>query len=330
MLGSIFFGEHNKNSRFFITEGFRIDGSIEAEDLFQLRVQEGVQTGQRGRHDRGHGLLRSVQGGACKPPCLVFFRQQTDDPLELILATWSRRCQQILNDFEHRNNVSGILLTVLCNQQNGCGQQAFSCIVEECVLTEGCTFHAGHDDCFGNDLGILFGFCLIRKVIRVFLPKIHILVDQVQQVIAIRFGRITQVDNGNFVAVIVLCDLTIMTVQVTLGVGSDEGHSRCASIFQVRIQKIGRLADASCTDHKRMDITSVYHSSGATFGCFTSDDDALIFRRRAFVAFAPSLWPEWDVFVSVLDFLFPRPARCTVLSVTNCLGFDIVQVIDVG
>ena len=45
MLGGIFLGEHDKNGRFRAAELFGIDGSIEAEDLFQLGVKEGVQTG---------------------------------------------------------------------------------------------------------------------------------------------------------------------------------------------------------------------------------------------------------------------------------------------
>ena len=52
VLGGIFLGEHDKNGGFRATELLGIDGSIKAEDLFQLGVEESVQSGQCRGHNR--------------------------------------------------------------------------------------------------------------------------------------------------------------------------------------------------------------------------------------------------------------------------------------
>ena len=45
---------------------------------------------------------------------------------------------------------------------------------------------------------------------------------QVQQIIAVRTSRISQIDYGYVVAVIVLCNLSVVTVQIAFGIRRDE------------------------------------------------------------------------------------------------------------
>ena len=58
--------------------------------------------------------------------------------MELILLLLVvTRGTYFLNNLEHRYDVSFLGLAELCNEEDGCGQNSFSCIVEVCVLTEG-------------------------------------------------------------------------------------------------------------------------------------------------------------------------------------------------
>lgn len=61
------------------------------------------------------------------------------------------------------------------------------------------------------------------KIVRVRLVQIHILVDKVEQIIAVRLGRISEVDDGNLVSVELFGDLSVMAVEVAF-------RSVCSSV----------------------------------------------------------------------------------------------------
>ena len=76
VLAGVFFRQNEEDGRLLGGKGFRVNGTVEAQHLLQLGVQEGVQPGQHRGHDRGHGLLRRVEGGAGEPPGLVSVGQR--------------------------------------------------------------------------------------------------------------------------------------------------------------------------------------------------------------------------------------------------------------
>ena len=70
----------------------------------------------------------------------MIFRKFCHQLLEIVFLSWPRGLQQILHQFEYRNNVSsfpGVLIRrrkIFRQQENDSGEQALRCIVEECVL----------------------------------------------------------------------------------------------------------------------------------------------------------------------------------------------------
>ena len=67
ILGSILLRQDQEDRRPFPYKGFRIDASVKADNLFQLRIQKGIQLGKHCGHDGIHALIRSSQRRACQP-----------------------------------------------------------------------------------------------------------------------------------------------------------------------------------------------------------------------------------------------------------------------
>ena len=51
----------------------------------------------------------------------------------------------------------------------------------------------------------------------------------------------------------------VVTHNIALGIGGEEGHSRSTGVLNARVQPKGSLADTRRADHKHMDISRVYH-----------------------------------------------------------------------
>ena len=87
ILCRIFFRQNQKDGALLRGKHFGIDGAVIADDLFQLRIQKGVEAGHDGGHDRSHRLIRTGEGGACQPPGLMLRWQFIHEQLKAILAS---------------------------------------------------------------------------------------------------------------------------------------------------------------------------------------------------------------------------------------------------
>lgn len=86
----IFLRHDEEYRRLLIAEDFRIDLGVEAQQLFSLAVQEGVESRQRRTHDAGHRLFGGIQCGAREPLGLVIAGQELHKLLKLILPLLGR------------------------------------------------------------------------------------------------------------------------------------------------------------------------------------------------------------------------------------------------
>ena len=87
ILGSIFFRKNQEDGAFLFDEQLRIDAPIEADNLFQLRVQKCVQLGKHSRHDGIHALIRCRQRRSCQPFGFVVGRDQAHQLLKLVATS---------------------------------------------------------------------------------------------------------------------------------------------------------------------------------------------------------------------------------------------------
>ena len=125
-------------------------------------------------------------------------------------------------------------------------------------MSEGCSVHTGHDDGLGYDLGVLFSLRFVGEVVGFFLPEIHILVYEMEQIVTVRLGGVTQVNDSNVVSVVFLCDLAVVSVQVALGIGCYKAHSRRTGVFEIGVQEVCCLTDTRSTDHERVNVAGIY------------------------------------------------------------------------
>ena len=214
----IFLRHDNEDSRLLAAELLGVDLRVKAEELFQLGIEERIQTGQCSGHDGGHALFRSVQRSTGEPLCLVIVGQQFHELLELILALLLGGSQEFLDDFEYGHDVPFAGFTELSHQQDGSRQKTFCGIVEVSVLSKRCCIHAGQNDGLGNDLGVLLCFGFVDKLIRKFLVEIHILVHQMQKVVAMGSSGVSQVDDRYRVTILLLGDPSVVADNVALGI----------------------------------------------------------------------------------------------------------------
>ena len=139
----VFLRHDDKDGRFFSAELLGVYLRIEAQELLQFRVQEGIESGQRRGHDRRHTLFSGIQRGSGEPLGFVIIGEHLHELLELIFALLSRGRQQLLNDFENGHDVAFLRLAELCHQQDRRSQKSFSGVVEICILSEARRIHAG-------------------------------------------------------------------------------------------------------------------------------------------------------------------------------------------
>ena len=82
----VFLRHDDKNGRLLAAKFLGVDLRVEAQELFQFGIQEGVQPRQRRGHDGSHALLGGVQGGSGEPFGFVVVGEHLHELLELILA----------------------------------------------------------------------------------------------------------------------------------------------------------------------------------------------------------------------------------------------------
>lgn len=217
-LRGIFFRHHQEKSGFFFAEGFGVHGCVEAQQLLHLRIQEGIEPGQGGGHDRCHGLVRCGGGGPGEPLGLVGVRQHREQHLELSLPLVLTGGHQLLDDFEHGHDVPLGWGTELRHQKDGGCEQALGGVVEELVLPEVLPLHPGGDDGLGDDLGVSLGLGFVEQRVRVGLEGVHVLAHQVQEVKPVRASGVAQVDNSHPVAIAIFGNFSVVPNHVPLRV----------------------------------------------------------------------------------------------------------------
>ena len=146
------------------------------------------------------------------------------------------------------------------HQQYGRCQKSFGGIVEVSVLPERGCIHPREDDRFGNYLRVFFRFGSKSNVIRILLREVHVLVDQMQQVVAVRACRVTQINDRDVVTVD-LADVTVVAHDIALGIGGKKTHSRGQSILDTRVEPVGCLTHTGSTKHECMDVASIHEGS---------------------------------------------------------------------
>ena len=226
---------------------------------------------------------------------------------------WS---QQILNQFKHRNNVAFLRFAVFRNQQNHRCQQPFRCIIKKCILS----IAAGRrtirtDDGFCGNLCVLFRFCFCYKITVIFQVFIHVLVDQSKNVIPVRAGRISQIQNRDFISVMLFRNSGIVSEQIAFRICGQKTHAGCTGILNIGVQKISGLTDTGRTDHQAVDVSAVHQCCNRSAFLFVSDHQALFCRKR--FSFPPLLRLIGDMGIRFPDFFFCCKPCGSVLSVSN-------------
>lgn len=166
------------------------------------------------------------------------------------------------------------------------------------------------------------------------LVQIHILVHEMEQIVAVTASRVSQV-NDRYVIAVLLGNVSVVTHDVAFGIGGEPRHFRSAGILDTRVQPKGGLTDTCCTDHKSVNVAGINHCRGVAGA---SHHDALRQRlaviTRGSLSFGclltPTLWIKRHVLVDLLYLCLSRPSSRTVLTVAHGLGFDSVQTVDVG
>jgi len=185
------------------------------------------------------------------------------------------------------------------------------------------------DDGLGEDLGVLFGFGAGSEVVRLFSGDVHIAVDERQQIVAVRAGGVTQIDDGDMlVAVIFFGNRAVVAGEITFGIQRQKAHARRAGIFKVGIEEESRLARAGGGDHQAMDVVAVHQRSQFIFLALAAQHQPL-FCGKVY-SLAPVSDLERHMGIGLADLLISRPTRRAVLSVTHGAGLDAAECIVVG
>ena len=172
--------------------------------------------------------------------------------------------QEVLHQFEHADDVSllcpGFLVRgqVLRQQQDHSGEQALGCVIEECVLTVLGGIPIWIDDGLGKDLGILLRLGTGGKVFRILPADIHVVVDERQQIVSVRASGVSQVNDRHLIAVVPGGDSPVVPRKISFGIQSQKAHPAGTGVFQIGVEKEGRLADAGCADHQAVDIVGIH------------------------------------------------------------------------
>ena len=86
VLGGVLLRQDEEDSGLLRRKLLGVGGTVEAQHLLQLRVQEGVEPGQHRGHDGGHGLFGGIQRCTGKPPGLVYVWQSVHQKRKPVFA----------------------------------------------------------------------------------------------------------------------------------------------------------------------------------------------------------------------------------------------------
>lgn len=162
-----------------------------------------------------------------------------------------------------------------------------------------------------------------------FSGDVHIAVDERQQIVAVRAGRITQIDDGDMlIAVILFGNRAVVAGEITFGIQRQKAHAGRAGIFKVGIEEECRLARAGGGDHQAMDVVAVYQRSQSIFLALAAQHQSLLCGKA--YSLAPVFDLERHMGIGLFDLLIGRPTRRAVLSVAHGAGLDAAECIVVG
>ena len=142
---------------------------------------------------------------------------------------------------------------------------------------------------------------------------------------AIALCRVPQIQHGNIVAIVFFGDRRVASEDIAFCVADSEAHAGRTAIFNIRIQKFCRFANARGADHQRMDVALI-HDSGyfflfSKFQNFAADNDSL--RQIRWIFPSPFLRPVIHTAEGFGDFPWFGEAGGAMLAIANCFAFDI-------
>ena len=123
----------------------------------------------------------------------------------------------------------------LRQQKHNGSQQTFRTVVEEGILAVLCSVAVRVDDSLGEDLGVFLCARSGSEVLRMLARNIHVVIHQRQEIEAVRAGWVTQVDDGNPVAIVPGGDGAVVARQVPLGIQRQIAHAAGAGVLQVGV-----------------------------------------------------------------------------------------------
>ena len=139
---------------------------------------------------------------------------------------------------------------------------------------------------------------------------------------------IPQVNDGNVVSVILGGDGAVVTHDIALGIGRQEGHPRSTGVFDIGIEPVCGFTDTCRTDHHTVHISCIDKSNRIFTNGFTSYDDALLFRSAFFIR-SPFVRLIRNVLVGFLDLFLGSPSCRAVLTLSDGFVSDTVQSVEV-
>jgi len=202
-------------------------------------------------------------------------------------------------------------------------QQSLGGVIEECVLPVVGAVAGGIDDGLADDLGVLLRLGLGREVVFVGAILVHVLVDQMEKVVAVRASGVSQVNDSDIVAVVVTGDGAVVAEQIALGVCAEEAHAGGTGILQVGVKEESSLSDARRTNHEGVDIVRIHQRRDLVLLPDTAEDDALLLRQL--IVLAPRLGAERNAFIGTLDLFLRGEPGCAVLPVAHGAAFDPIE-----
>ena len=300
----------------------------------------------------------------------MILRHHRHKELEAVLcfrsaADWSK---ELLHQLEDGDDMPPLLRLFFCwrkvlgEEQDRRRQYTLGRLIKVRVLPIDAFVPGWIDDRIGKYLGILLGLCSGFQVIRVRNSKVHVAVDEREQIVAIAACGISQVNDRHLIAVILGRDRAVVACEVTLAVEGEEAHSAGAGKLQIGVQKVRRLSYAGGTDHQAMDVVAVHQRAdqlrpiriltvlsflpypfyiphggppkGRNAPLFflssahAADHDALFLRKT--LSLAPMRHIEGDMSIGLADLFQRCPACRTVLAVADRFALDAVEGIVLG
>ena len=154
------------------------------------------------------------------------------------------------------------------------------------------------------------------------------MVDEGEQVVAVRAGGVAQIHHRHLVAVVSGGNGAVVSGQISLGIQGQKAHAAGTGIFHVGVQKVSCLAHAGGADHQAVDVVTIHQSGQPVLFPNTAQHQAL--HLWELLSLSPQGRPERYPLVALADLLLRGPAGGSVLAVAHRLVLDAVQAAPVG